>query len=352
MWYISPVNIRKVTILILLGLLAAGCAANAGSGLPTLAATIALPSTHTPTTAPTATPTPTLTPTPTATATPTATPTPTPAILIGAGDIAFCGDAPEYQGDEQTAAQIETLIAQYPHAAVFTAGDNVQGEGRGVEFRNCFDPSWGRFKERIRPAPGNHDYMTAGAAPYYEYYGPAAGPPGLGYYSYDLGAWHIVALNSNCADVACGPNSPQVQWLQEDLQRSDKPCRLAYWHHPRYSSGITGGTGTVNPFWRVAVENGVDIVVNGHDHNYERFAPLNVEGLPDPAGTRLFVAGTGGAYLRPFAETKPGSEVRITGTNGVLLFELYPDGYTWTFYPVDDPTQVDSGSGTCQNPGK
>jgi acid phosphatase type 7 len=337
-------------ILLLFGLLAAGCTPAEGVAPPPMTASAALPTptpTSTATAVPTATATPTLTPTPTQTSTPTATPTPTPAILIGAGDIASCGDSPEYQGDEQTAERIETLIAQYPQAQVFTAGDNVYGEGRAVEFNNCFDPTWGRFKERIRPAPGNHDYMSPAAAPYYAYFGEAAGPPGLGYYSYDLGDWHIVALNSNCNDIACGPNSPQVQWLREDLENSQKKCSLAYWHHPRFSSGLAGDSGIINPFWRTAVEMGVEIVVSGHDHNYERFALLNVEGEADPQGTRLFIVGTGGSTLRAFGETRPHSEVRYNTTNGVILFELYPDSYRWTFHPVDDPSLTDSGSGTC-----
>jgi alkaline phosphatase len=345
-------NVRLTLILILAALVLAGCAALDGAP-----AFVPLPPTRTaalpPTITPTAThtpvpPTPTLIPSPTETATPAATPTTTPAVLMGAGDIALCGDGPEYAGDEQSASIIETQIAQYPHARVFIAGDTVQGEGAAWEYERCLDPTWGRFKERIRPAPGNHDYMTTGAGPYYDYFGEAAGPRGVGYYSYDLGDWHIAALNSNCADVGCGPESEQVAWLRADLAASEKQCTLVYWHHPRFSSGLTGGTGTVNPFWRTVTEMGVEIVVNGHDHNYERFAPMDSEGNAAPNGTRLFVSGTGGAHLRRFSNTHPSSELRLENTHGILQFRLYPGRYAWTFLPADDPTLTDAGEGACQ----
>jgi hypothetical protein len=268
-------------------------------------------------------------------------------VLIGAGDVAFCGDAPEYQGDEQTAALIETQLALYPNATVFIPGDVVYGEGTMVELKNCFGPSWGRFKDRIRPVPGNHDYTTAGAAPYYEYFGAAAGEPGKGYYSYDLGDWHIVGLNSNCNDVACGPDSQQAAWFLEDLKSNSKTCTLAYWHHPRFSSGIAGGSGAVKTFWRTAVDNGADVVVNGHDHDYERFDPIDKDGKASPDGVRLFIVGTGGGVLRDFGEIKPNSEVRIDHTHGVIVFKLFPDSYEWTFLSADGQDVSDSGSGVC-----
>ena len=312
-----------------------------------MVATIALPTQTSTPPAPAATPVPTRTNTPSATNTPSPSPTPAPAVLIGAGDIAFCGSDPQHDGDEQTAAQIQTLIAQEPNAAVFTAGDTVYGDGTMAELKKCFDPSWGQFKERIRPSAGNHDYMTDQGAPYYTYFGAAAGEPGVGYYSYDLGVWHIVALNSNCNDIACGPNSKQVEWLREDLQSSGKQCTLAYWHHPRFSSGIAGGSGSVSSFWRTAFEMGVDVVVNGHDHDYERFAPMDVGGNVDANGIRAFVVGTGGAVLRDMGTVKPNSEVRYTGTNGVIMFKLYPGHYEWQFIPADDAALADSGTGVC-----
>ncbi len=314
----------------------------------TLAPTIALP--VAPTSRPTTVPTSTQTALPAASPThtlPPATATPVPAVLIGAGDIAYCGNEPGTNGDEKTSALLDSLVAQYPNAVIFTLGDTVYGDGTTTELKQCFDPNWGRFKDRIRPAPGNHDYMTDAGAPYFNYFGAAAGTFGQGYYSYDLGDWHIVVLNSNCNDIACGPNSEQMTWFREDLQKSGKQCTLAYWHHPRFSSGIAGGSSSVNAFWTTAVEMGVDVVVNGHDHDYERFAPMDASGNADPNGTREFVDGTGGAVLRDWGTIKPNSEVRYSSTYGVLKFELTPGKYEWTFLPVTDSAKTDNGTGTC-----
>lgn len=293
---------------------------------------------------PSPSPTITSTPEPSFTFTPEPSPTPQPAVLIGAGDIAICGA--ENQGDEQTAALIARQIEQHPQAVVMTIGDNAYGEGRAVEFRNCFDPSWGKFKDRIRPALGNHDYGTDQAAPYFDYFGEAAGPRGLGYYSYDLNEWHIVVLNSICNEIACGPNSQQAQWLREDLEASHKECTLLYWHNPRYSSGPTGGYGSVNTFWKIAHEFNAEVVVNADDHNYERFAPMDVEGSVDPNGVRQFVVGTGGGILRYWGEVKPASEARYIGF-GVIQFNLYPGHYDWEFFSTDNSFS-DTGSGTCR----
>lgn len=216
-----------------------------------------------------------------------------------------------------------------------------------TELVKCFEPSWGQFKGRIRPSPGNHDYMTDQGAPYYAYFGAAAGEAGAGYYSYDMGDWHIVALNSNCDDIACSPNSQQVTWLKEDLQNSGKQCTLMYWHHPRFSSGLGGGLGSVSTFWRTAVEMGVEVVVNGNDHNYERFALLDAVGNADANGTRLFIVGTGGAELRGLGIPQPNSEVRYNGTNGVIMFRLFPGRYEWKFIPVQDIALTDAGDGVC-----
>lgn len=314
---------------------------------PTILPTISLPSeTPFPPTA-THTPLPTSTHTPAATETPVPSPTPTPAVLIGAGDIAFCGSEPPYDGDEQTAAIILGLLEQEPHAVVFTSGDTVYGDGTMTELKKCFSPSWGQFKDRIRPSPGNHDYQTDQGAPYYAYFGAAAGEPGLGYYSYDLGEWHIVAMNSVCTDIACGSDSRQVQWLIEDLQASNSKCTLMYWHHPRFSSGLAAGTSAVSAFWRTAYEMGADVVVNGHDHNYERFAPLDAGGNADTNGIQLFIVGTGGAVLREMGAIRDHSEVRYSGTNGVIAFRLFPGQYEWQFIPADDPALTDTGVGIC-----
>lgn len=186
----------------------------------------------------TVTPLATRTPTPTATHTPTATtthtPVPTAVVLIGAGDISVCG----LYDDVKTAGLIERLLAEDPQAEIFTAGDNVQINGDMVEFTDCFDPTWGKFRDRIHPSPGNHDWYAAQGQAYFDYFGEAAGVPGLGYYSYDLGAWHMVSLNSNCDTVRCDENSIQAQWLRADLQTNTSRCTLLYWHHPLWSSGL------------------------------------------------------------------------------------------------------------------
>ncbi|MHC1784206.1 MAG: metallophosphoesterase [Anaerolineaceae bacterium] len=302
-------------------------------------------STSIPSPIPTLTPQPTLThtPLPTPTGHPTHTPTPEPFLLIGAGDIAYCGE--DSLGDEATSA----ILERFPSAAIFTAGDNVSGVGRLAEYRNCFGPTWGRFLDRLHPVPGNHDLETDGGAPYYAYFGEVAGQTGQGFYSYNLGDWHIAALNSNCDAIACGPNSAQARWLREDLTANGSQCTLLYWHHPRYSSGLSGNYGLVSSFWRIALEYGADVVVSGHDHGYERFAPQDGDDLADPDGIRQFVVGTGGSELREFGEVKPNSEVRDNSTHGVILFRLFPGRYEWEFLPVEGGTFTDKGEGKCSH---
>lgn len=294
----------------------------------------------------TATPTPSPFPSATSTSTPTVSPTLAPAILIGAGDISYCG--PDYLGDDQTALLLQSLIKQYPQAALFTAGDNVQGDGLDWEYRDCFNPTWGQFKERIHPSPGNHDIMTGAGAPYYAYFGAAAGQPMQGWYSYDLGSWHIVSLNTNCNDVACGPGSAQANWLEQDLSSHPAACTLLYWHSPRWSSGLAGSNAAAVNFWNIAAQHGAAVVVSGDDHDYERFTPLNAAGTPDPRGVREFVAGTGGAPERVWGpKILPGSEVHNNTTWGVLVFKLYPGRYEWNFAPVAGGAFHDSGAGAC-----
>lgn len=289
--------------------------------------------------------TPQPTPQPTSTATPSATPTrlpsptPEPVYFTGAGDISICGQ----DGDDQTAA----LLARIP-GLIFTAGDNSNEDGAEWQYTRCFEESWGQFKDRLRPAAGNHDYYTPGAQPYFEYFGAAAGNPGEGWYSYDYGGWHIVVLNSNCNDVACGTNSPQLTWLREDLAASDALCTLAIWHHPRWSSGMAGSDGRMSAAYRALYAAGADVVLSGHDHDYERLAPLDPEGQRDPQrGIRQFVIGTGGAYFRPFLNLLPESEANKSFAFGVLRFTLRPDGYDWQFIPVEGEEYSDSGSATC-----
>ena len=206
------------------------------------------------------------------------------------------------------------------------------------------------FKDRTRPSPGNHEYETPGASGYFTYFGAAAGEPAKGYYSYDLGSWHVISLNSNCSSVAggCAAGSPQEQWLKADLAAHSNECTLAYWHHPRFSSGIHGDEAFVGPFWDALYQAGADVVLNGHDHDYERFAPQNPSGQADPAqGISEFVVGTGGAELRNFRTIKPNSEVRVAQQNGVLKMTLHPDGYDWQFLTAPVGTIADTGSASC-----
>ena len=249
-------------------------------------------------------------------------------------------------GDEQTA---QILDGQSGTIAV--VGDVSQTDGSMASFTDCYEPTWGRHKARTRPAPGNHDYRTPGAAPYYEYFGAAAGPPGQGWYSYDLGAWHIVSLNSNCLFVDCEAGSPQEQWLRADLAAHPAACTLAYWHHPRFSSGRPLQIEELEPLWAALYEAGAEIVLSGHDHIYERFAPQTPIGDPSPAyGIREFIVGTGGfghSGLQPVP--LPLSTVRNNDTLGVLRLTLDPTGYAWTFLPVAGATFSDSGIGVCHD---
>jgi acid phosphatase type 7 len=265
-----------------------------------------------------------------------------PPVLVGAGDIARCSS----DADEATAKLLDGIPG-----TVFTVGDNVYWSGTAREFKKCYAPSWGRHKERTRPALGNHEYVTAGAAGYFGYFGAAAGDPSKGYYSYDLGEWHLIALNSNCGEeeVRCGPGSAQVQWLEEDLAASPADCTLAYFHHPLFSSGsVHGDQPEVRPLWDALYAANADVVVSGHDHDYERFAPQRPDGTQDKErGIREFVVGTGGAGQHGFGEVRPNSQVRNATTHGVLKLTLNPTSYDWKFVPVAGKTFTDSGTTSC-----
>lgn len=261
--------------------------------------------------------------------------------ILAAGDIAMC----TYQDDEAT-AELLNLSA----GPILTLGDTAYPEGSEEDFAECYDPTWGEQKARTRPVPGNHDYDTENAAPYFAYFGPAAGPPDRGYYSFDLAGWHIVALNSNCDHVpgGCSDGSPQLEWLREDLAQNQTPCTLAYWHHARFSSGFHGNDDDVAAFFDVLYEADADVVLTGHDHDYERWAPVDPEGNVDQArGIREFVVGTGGAPLRPFETVHPASEVRNAETHGILQMTLLPDAYDWEFLPEEGGTFTDSGRAEC-----
>jgi 3',5'-cyclic AMP phosphodiesterase CpdA len=267
------------------------------------------------------------------------------AMLLAAGDIAEC----DHQGDEATAE----ILAQYPDATIATLGDNAYQEGTDEQFKSCYDASWGKFKDRTMPATGNHDESTKNAQGYWDYFGDRGGPYDKYYYSYDLGSWHLVVLNSDCWRVdGCAIDDPQAEWLRNDLEKNPALCTIAYWHRPPFSSGRYGGpgeTGRVRPLWQVLNEEGVDILLTGHEHSYERFAPMNTAGeRDDKGGVRLFVVGTGGGNLRPFENPPlPTTEVRDDETWGVLKLDLGEGRYSWKFLPVAGSTFSDSGSGTC-----
>jgi len=256
-------------------------------------------------------------------------------VLVGAGDIAACGS----NGDEATAALLDNIPG-----TVFTAGDNAYPDGTAADFTDCYGPSWGRHKGRTRPSPGNHDYHTNNAAPYYAYFGASAGPAGRGYYSYDLGDWHVISLNT---EIGMSAGSAQEQWLRSDLAASTKQCVAAYMHKPRFSSGNHGSSTGPRALWQALYDAGAEIVIVGHDHTYERFAPQTPDGVADPArGIRQFVAGTGGRSLYSFGTPVANSEVRYNSTNGVLKLTLQNGGYGWEFIPTSG-TFHDSGSGSC-----
>jgi hypothetical protein len=267
------------------------------------------------------------------------TPAAPEAVLLAAGDIGTCQGG----GGEATAQLVERLPG-----TVAALGDNVYEDGTADEYARCYAPHWGRLLSRTKPAVGNHDYHSPGAAPYFAYFGNAAGGAGRGWYSYDLGSWHVVVLNSNCAEVGgCGGGSAQWLWLREDLAAHPATCTLAYWHAPRFSSGEHGPAAKMADVWRVLYEAGAELVISGHDHDYERFAPQDPVGERDDArGIRQFVVGTGGGELRVVNGTAPHSEKLITHTYGVLRLDLYPGRFAWSFLSVRDAT-LDSGSADC-----
>jgi acid phosphatase type 7 len=275
-------------------------------------------------------------------------------VLAAAGDIACDTATPQFNatygaGDVcQMRSTSDLLLAIHP-AAVATLGDNQYENASLREFDASFDPTWGRLKPEIHPAIGNHEIETdPKASGYYQYFGAAAGDPTKGYYSYDLGTWHVVVLNSNCVAVGgCGPGSPEEQWLRADLATHPDLCTLAYWHHPRWTSGEHGNNPLYDTFWRDLYGAGVDVVLNGHDHDYERFAPQDPSGRLDKArGIREFVSGTGGSHFESLAIRQPNSEA-LSQTFGVLALTLHPSGYDWRFVPEPGKTFTDSGTAAC-----
>jgi 3',5'-cyclic AMP phosphodiesterase CpdA len=263
--------------------------------------------------------------------------------FVGAGDIANCNIA------GGMGAIATSRLLDHIEGTIFTLGDHAYDRGTAAEFRDCYGPRWGRFKDRTRPAPGNHDYLTDNAKPYFEFFGDAAGPDRRGYYSYDLGGWHIMSLNSS---VDASGRSDQMKWLKEDLAAHHTTCMLAYWHIPVFSSGPHGQdlreAAHMLDVWRVLYQYGVDVVLNGHDHDYERFAPQDPEGKPDPQkGIREFVVGTGGGGLYEFKGPRPNSEVRNNRSYGVIKFTLRATDYTWDYVPGAGEQFHDSGTAAC-----
>jgi hypothetical protein len=267
------------------------------------------------------------------------------AVLVGAGDVAACADL---SGAEATAKLLDKIPG-----TVFVVGDLAYGDGTDAEFTNCYGSTWGRHKQRTKPAPGNHEYHTPGAAGYFHYFGAVAGDPTQGWYSFDLGAWHIVSINSNCADVGgCQAGSAQEQWLRKDLAAHPGVCTLAFWHHPLVSSGpkpVHAMHPEMKAIWQALYEAHAPLVINGHEHNYERFAPMNSDGAADPSrGIREIVVGTGGRNHTPLGIPVPNSEVRNIDTFGVLKLTLHARSYDWEFIPESGKTFTDSGSGICK----
>lgn len=262
--------------------------------------------------------------------------------IVAAGDIAEC--PPGAAAGSMAAATAALVTAG--DVAVLTLGDNAYPDGAPEEFTGCFEPTWGRLRQRLRPSPGNHDYHTPGAEGYYAYFGELAGPDRRGYYSFDLGNWHLIALNSH---VDASANSPQFRWLVADLKAAaGARCTLAYWHHPVYSSGPHGNDPRMRDVYEQLHAAGVDIVLAGHDHVYERLAPHDAAGAPDGArGIRSFTAGTGGARLYRFKTTHPASEFRDASTHGVLRLTLGDGWYQWGFFPVGGGPVRDRGSAAC-----
>ena len=259
-------------------------------------------------------------------------------VLVGAGDIAYCGTS----GDTATAKLLLGISG-----TVFTAGDNAYEQGTSSQYRYCYGPTWGHVRDRTKPVPGNHDYLTSGASGYFGYFGAHAGTKGKGYYAYTLGAWRIYALNSNCGSVGCSATSAQGRWLEADLDAHPHQCVLAYWHHPRFSSGPHGNNTLVKAFWSILYAHHADLVVNGHDHDYERFARQSPTGVRTTRGIREFVVGTGGRSHYSWGAIKPNSMVRNDTTFGVLKLTLHPTSYSWKFIPVAGKTFTDSGTTSC-----
>ena len=274
--------------------------------------------------------------------------------LAAAGDVACEPSASRFDesgvvGGGRTCQMKATadLILERNPDAVLTLGDNQYQDGELSAFAASYGPTWGRFKAITYPVPGNHDYRTDGASGYYGYFGDRAGDPAKGYYSFDLGDWHLIALNSNCDEVGgCGEGSAQLKWLEQDLADNAGACTLAYWHHPRFSSGNHGSDDTYNAFWQALIDAGAELVLSGHDHSYERFAPQRADASAGDAGVRQFVVGTGGIGFYARESEEPNSEAFVAERFGALFLTLSENGYDWSFVGTDGET-LDAGKEGC-----
>ena len=252
-------------------------------------------------------------------------------VLVGAGDISTCDN----NNDEATAKLLDGISG-----TVFTAGDNVYDSGTYTQYTNCYHPTWGRHKSRTKPVPGNHEYNTSGAAGYFKYFSNVSS-----YYAYNLGDWRIYALNS---EIDVSSTSAQVKWLKNDLAANPKRCVLAYWHKPRWSSGSHYGSNSkYQTLWKTLYDAKAELVISGHEHNYERFKEMNASGTASSPGMREFVVGTGGASHYGFGSTLSTSQVRNSSTYGVLKLTLNSTSYSWKFIPVAGKTFTDSGTTYC-----
>lgn len=280
----------------------------------------------------------------------------TPVVIVAAGDIACAPEDPGFNNGLGTAERCQmaataNLVASANPDLVLPLGDNQYERGELANYQASYQPTWGKFDAISKPVAGNHEYYgpDKNAADYFDYFGVAAGDRQKGYYSYDRGNWHFIALNSNCEYIGgCEMGSAQQQWLKQDLVQNNKTCTLAYWHHPRYSSGVHGNQPQMGDLWQTLYDGGAELVLSGHDHLYERFAPQNAQGeLDREKGLRQFVIGTGGKSLYPFKTVRPNSEVQAMGVYGVLKMELQPNSYRWQFLAANTTEFDERGEDLC-----
>lgn len=255
------------------------------------------------------------------------------AVVVAVGDIGECGSP---------AVPLTARLADRIDGQVLLSGDLAYMHGSPTDFQRCFEPDWGRFRHRWRPAPGNHEYQTPGAAGYFQYFGAAAGPAGQSYYSFRAGDWLILMLNSN---IPAGAGSPQFDFVRAELTANRNPCAMAVWHHPLFTSGPNGPNAFMRDMWALLYELKADVVIAGHDHLYERFGKQDVDGRSDAAGLRQFITGTGGARLYDFHRASANSQARVKA-HGILRLGLHTTSYDWTFLDTNGAVG-DAGADGC-----